>query len=108
MIWAICKFQFEGFHQWSGAPEEVAFLRNRHRHIFHCEVAISQEHDNRDIEFFTFKKELKSGIPLYIRGENDSCEMIGQRIKDMVERDHPGRIVIVQVFEDNENGAMVS
>jgi len=25
-----------------------------------------------------------------------------------VEHDHPNRLVIVQVFEDNENGAMVN
>ena len=108
MIWAIVRFQFQGVHRWKDAPEEVAFLRNEHRHVFHCEVAISQEHDNRDIEFFIFKKELESGIPLYIQGENDSCEMIAQRIKEMVEHDHPNRLVIVQVFEDNENGAMVN
>jgi len=108
IYWCIVKFRFTGFHCWPEAPEEVVFLRNRHRHIFHCEVCIEQRHDDRDIEFFIFKKELESGIPLYIQGENDSCEMIASRIKEMVERDHPGRIVIVQVFEDNENGAMVN
>ena len=107
MIWVVVKFQFPGFHCWPDAPEEVAFLRNRHRHIFHCEVAIQEVNDDRDIEFFLFKKELESGIPFYITGENDSCEMIAQRIKGMVEKDHPGRIVMVSVYEDNENGAIV-
>ena len=26
--------QLEGFHKWEQAPDEVAYLRERHRHMF--------------------------------------------------------------------------
>ena len=109
MIWAIVKFQFPGVHQYKDAPEEVAFLRNVHRHVFHCEVAVQQvEGVDRDIEYIMFKNALRNATPLFHTSVEDSCETMATNIRNFVLETFPDRQVIVQVFEDNENGTMVS
>ena len=109
MIWAIVRFQFPGVHRWKDAPEEVAFLKNEHRHIFHCEVAIQQvEGVDRDIEYIMFKNALQIAIPLFHTSVEDSCETMATNIRNFVLETFPDRQVIVQVLEDNENGAMVN
>ena len=52
----------EGFHAYPDAPDEVAFLRNRHRHLFHFRVYIEVFHDDREIEFFMFKRDVEKMI----------------------------------------------
>ena len=47
----VVKLQVEGLHQWQDCPiEDVSFLRDRHRHIFHIEVRKKVSHNDRDIE----------------------------------------------------------
>ena len=53
-IWV--TFQKEGIHKYPDAPDEVDFLRYPHRHIFHFKVQIEVFNDDRDIEFFIFKR----------------------------------------------------
>ncbi len=101
--------QFEAFHRWKDAPDEVAFLRSMHRHMFHVKVTIEVKHDDRDIEFIMFKRkvrdflrekyEMKEGI--------GSCEMIAESIIEYLKKEYPGRDVVVEVSEDGENGAIV-
>lgn len=49
---------FVGFHRWDSAPEEVAFLRDLHRHIFNVKVTVEVSHNDRDVEFFLLKKDV--------------------------------------------------
>jgi len=118
MIWAIVKFQFEGYHQWKDALEECKFLQNLHRHIFYCEVWVSQKHNERDIEYITFKNWLLDLIPSpqfqwvnlqqkFGISETDSCETMGTKIKGFIMEFYPNRKVKVKVMEDDENGAFV-
>lgn len=95
--------QFVGFHRWKDAPEEVKFLRDYHRHIFHVKLAVQVTHNNRQVEFFTLKKELDTFLELYKdQYFEESCEMIAQTLlKRFGAR-------IVNVSEDNENGATVT
>ena len=53
-------FQKEGIHRYPDAPEGVEFLRHPHRHMFHFRVEIEVFHDDRDIEFILFKRELEA------------------------------------------------
>jgi len=106
MIWAVVKFKFEGFHRWKKAPEFCKFLRNKHRHIFHCKVWVEVNHVERDIEFITFKNELKK-MKNDFHKINDSCETMAIRIQKYVQKNYPDRQVKVEVFEDGENGAVV-
>ena len=95
--------QFEGFHQWAGAPDEVGFLRNSHRHIFHVRVQFEVEHNDRDLEFILMKRKLDKFIADNIdKKDTGSCEMMAEKI---FKNFHPC-IVQVEVNEDGENGAI--
>ena len=94
---------FVGFHRWQDAPEEEAFLRNLHRHIFKVKVTFAVEHNDRNIEFFHKKKRLLgelARIEIFLRGEDGlSCEEIAETLMRKM------KAVRVIVSEDGENEA---
>ena len=100
-------FQKEGIHCYPGAPEEVKFLQNDHRHIFHFRVEIEVYHDDRDIEFIMFKRELEG---LYSDNILDldykSCEMMAEELRDYIVEIYEGRDLKIEISEDGENGAI--
>ena len=99
-------FQKEGIHRYPDAPEGVEFLRNPHRHIFHFRVDIDVHHNDRDIEFILFKRELET---LYsaatLEVDFKSCEMLAEDLIGYISGKYPGRKISVMVSEDGENGA---
>jgi hypothetical protein len=105
-IWV--TFQKEGIHKYPDAPDEVDFLRYPHRHIFKFKVQIDVEHDDRDIEFFIFKRWLES---LYqgniLQLDYKSCEMIADDLAKKIKDKYPGRRLAIDVSEDGENGCHV-
>lgn len=108
MIWAWVTAQFEGYHQWKDAPEEVAFLRDKHRHIFHVKVYVEQFHDDRDVEFILLKRWLEEQIVDMDRENLGSCEMIAEAILGKLKEGRlRKRAYKVEVSEDGENGALV-
>lgn len=107
------KFQKEGIHRYPAAAtdpklESVAFLAHPHRHIFHFYVTASVVHNDRDIEFIMLKRELAN---LYDTGvmqcDYKSCEMLAEELIDYLVKHYPNRTIKVEVFEDDENGAIV-
>ena len=91
-IWV--TFQKEGIHKYpaaltdpklkTGDEMDVSFLGYLHRHIFHFRVEIEVFHDDRDIEFIQFKRELES---LYAEEgamtlDYQSCEMIARELAE--------------------------
>lgn len=99
------NLQVEGLHKWEDCNlEDVIYLRNLHRHIFHIKVIKQVTHNNRDIEIILFKKGIISYIKDKYNGNfgNMSCEDIAENI--LVTFD----CHVVEVLEDNENGAIVS
>ena len=114
MIWV--TFQKEGIHKYPAALDDpslatgdeydVSFLGHPHRHIFHFKVAIEVFHDDRDIEFIMFKRELEG---LYEGGilqlDYKSCEMIADDLAAYIKDKYPGRELTIDVSEDGENGA---
>lgn len=56
------KTSFEALHRWKDAPDDVKFLRNYHRHIFHVIVRLPVAHDDRQLEFFVVKRLLDTFI----------------------------------------------
>ena len=106
-----CTLQVEGTHNWPGCPfEEVAYLRDPHRHMFHVKAYKEVFHDDRDVEFIMLKHEITTYLHqmyfdpmkhLLVFG-SQSCEMIGN---ELLERFELSR---VEVSEDNENGAIVT
>lgn len=103
-------FDFEGFHAYKAAPEEVAFLRDLHRHIFHVYATIEVYHDDREIEFIILKRFLSKFVEeVYPDKLVGSCEMVAETIYDRLKGEYGyDRYVRVEVYEDNENGGIVT
>lgn len=110
--YVIVRLQVDGLHNWPAAREhfrEVDFLSFEHRHVFHIEAKKEVFHDDRDVEFLMFKRDILDYLYDkyydYERRSHDfgpmSCEMIAKEVMENFE------CVSVSVFEDNENGAIV-
>ena len=106
-------FQIEGFHCWPEAKDvfpEVAFLSDRHRHMFHFKCYATVTHTNRDKEFILLKRELQRNLQLQFEKDVDnvlefgrmSCEDIGDWLLGQFDF-----LYRVEVSEDGENGAIV-
>ena len=106
--WIEVTFQKDGIHMYPLAPEGVEFLRFPHRHMFYFRVKVEVFHDDRDIEFILFKRDLED---LYnnqtLQLDHKSCEMMADDVIRYIQNAYPGRDVTVSVFEDNENGAIL-
>jgi len=108
----IVTLQVEGVHNWPNAKNvfpEVAFLSRAHRHIFHITAKKRVNHDDRDVEFIMFKRDILDYMKNkywreVIRAydfKSKSCEMIAKEIVNRFNLEY------CSVFEDNENGAEV-
>lgn len=106
MITIIVNTSFEGFHKYDNAPEEVSYLRNMHRHVFHVNVEMEVYHDNRELEFIMVKHTIDEFIQEVFIGTQgvQSCEQIGEKICKYLTEQYGERKIICTVLEDNENG----
>ena len=100
-------FQKEGIHQYPGAPAGVEYLQYPHRHMFHFKITLEVFHDDREVEFILFKRELERQ---YDQGtlqlDYKSCEMMADDIANYIMAHYPGRDLTVEVSEDGEKGAI--
>jgi hypothetical protein len=101
-----CKVLFEATHNWPACPfEEVSYLRDEHRHIFHITAYKPVTHSDRDVEFILLKhqiqKYLKEQYPTGQLGAK-SCEMLAEELICAFDLSQ------CEVSEDDENGAVVS
>ena len=105
-IWV--TFQKEGIHCYPDAPEEVAYLRQPHRHVFHFKVKTEVFHDDRELEFHMLKNELQA---LYtddiLKLDYLSCEMMARELAEYIKSKNPDRNFYVDVSEDGECGARI-
>jgi len=106
----VIQFEIEGVHHWPDCPhEDVAYLRDKHRHVFHVRTATAVGHGDREIEIIRHKRAmmrwLVKAFPRYKGGCLDfgkfSCEMIAEAIINEFGCDW------CRVLEDGENGALV-
>lgn len=97
------KSQFTGYHRWKDAPDDVDFLRDFHRHVFHVTLTMPVTHSNRDIEFFQLKRQLDSYLHAVYADNRfeQSCEAIALDILVFFKAQS------CEVSEDGENGAIV-
>jgi hypothetical protein len=114
MIWI--TFQREGIHKYpdaatnpklkTGDEYDVSFLAELHRHIFHFRIAIQVFHDDRDIEFIQFKRWCENIFNEGVLQLNfKSCEMLSDDLHEVIAAKYPGRVLIIEVSEDGENGS---
>lgn len=107
-IWV--TFQRVGFHAYPHAPEQVAYLSQRHRHVFKFKVTAEVFHEERELEFHMFQSELEH---LYqddakLELNNLSCESIAKNLIQVLLDKYPNRKFEVEVSEDGECGSVVS
>lgn len=101
-------FQKEGIHRYPDAPEGVEFLKHQHRHIFHFTVWIDVFHNERDIEFILFKRDLEAQYAWgVLQMDQKSCEMLAEDLINYISNKYTGRKISVIVSEDGENGAQL-
>lgn len=99
----IVNLQFEGIHRWSACPiEEVKYLRDPHRHVFHicCKKAVT--HDDRQVEIIQLKHRISEWLDTLYQGHDmgeTSCEMLAKKIAQRFGLNY------CSVLEDGENGA---
>ena len=108
----IVKLELDGMHNWPDARKvfpEVGFLSDVHRHVFHITAKKYVMHNDRDVEFIMFKRDVQDYLRnKYYREDYRShffgamsCEMIAKELLEYFDCEY------VSVFEDNENGAEV-
>lgn len=109
----IVRTTFEGVHRYADAPEEVAYLRQPHRHQFGVEVEIEVFHDDRELEFIMVKHRIENFIELCKAGrphwdmDKLSCEQVAICLANSLESAYGKREMIITIDEDGENGARV-
>lgn len=105
-----CTLQVEGTHNWPGCPfDEVAYLRDPHRHVFHVKAYKTVTHSDRDTEFIMLKHAIQQYLLAYFYDESIkmckfgamSCEMIAQLLIDQF------GLSRCEVSEDLENGCVL-
>ena len=64
-IWV--KFEVIGFHCYPDAPEQVAYLRERHRHKFGFTVSMPVTHNEREVEFVSKTRNFIPKLYLLLR-----------------------------------------
>lgn len=108
----IVNLDVEAFHCWPAAKDvfpEVAFLSDRHRHIFKICCKKKVTHSDRDVEIIMFKREVlnylyekysKTVLPI-CEFEHRSCEMLAEELLKQFDLEY------CAVLEDGENGAEV-
>ena len=108
----IVKLAVDGCHNFPKAAElfpEVAFLADRHRHMFHFTAACKVTHSDRDKEFIMLKRDIIEHInKYYYNAQTRTCEF-GSRSCEMLAEEVLNRFNAewVEVWEDMENGARV-
>jgi len=101
-IWVTASFA--AHHRWTNAPEDVSFLRDYHRHVFHVRMTMLVSHGDRALEFFQVKRRLESYLSACYTARyfEKSCEMIAKEILTNFNATQ------VSVSEDNENGGLAT
>lgn len=105
-VWV--TYRFVGFHKWADAPNQRAYLRDAHRHVFHVQLHVSVAHDNRDIEFHDLLDQLAAMCNALDHRQLGSCEQIAHAVACATHDKWPRRRVRCSVSEDGENGATVT
>ena len=102
MLSIVIKTQFTAIHHWPAAPDDVAYLRGPHRHLFYVTMKWGVTHEDRDMEFIQTKNNVDSFIRINWHNQYigfKSCENLAITLANKFDAD------FVSVFEDNENGA---
>lgn len=101
------KAEFRAQHRWADCPfEEVAFLREWHRHVFHVEIDLWVTHGDRDEEFFMVQHRLRTCVGQWEGKQVEkSCEMFAEAVLIYFSTYN---VRSVTVSEDGENSGTIT
>lgn len=106
-----CTLQVEGTHFWPTCPlEEVSYLRDIHRHVFHIKAFKLVYHDDRDTEFIHLKHEIQDYLRHQYFDDKKRLHEFGARSCEMIARDLIDFFDLsrCEINEDGENGAILT
>lgn len=106
-----CTLQLPGIHNWPGCPfDEVAYLRDPHRHMFHIKAFKDVYHDDRDVEFIMLKNEITQYLDDQYWDEETRCLYFGAMSCEMIAKELISVFDLssCEVSEDGENGAILT
>ena len=108
----IAKLEIEGLHNWpdaQGVFPEVGFLSNMHRHKWFITAKKRVNHDDRDVEFIMFKRDISEYLENKYYDSITRCLLFGSRSCEMIARElmDEFNLKYCSVFEDGENGAEI-
>lgn len=97
------KTTFVAWHRWKDAPEEFAYLRDFHRHLFHVTAELIVKKLDREVEFISLKHSIDDWLRDRWHGKRLelSCEQMAHKILKQF------HLNTISVSEDGENGARV-
>lgn len=106
-----CQTRWQDLHQWKGAPDQVFYLRDLHRHEFQCKLWVEVSHDDRDVEFIMMKEWFDWCVVPKLKGmpSTKSCEMMCELVAELAFQEFP--LVSkckVEISEDWENGSDIT
>ena len=109
-IRVVARVQVEGIHRWSVCPlEEVSYLRNYHRHMFHIHCKAYVNHADRDIEFIQLSHKVRDHLHKKYYNEQYQCLFFGDQSCEMLADDLVNKFNLYEceVNEDGEGGSIV-
>lgn len=106
----VARINLEGVHRWKECSlEEVAYLRDYHRHMFHIHAKCFVNHQNRDIEFIQLTHQIKQYLTDKYYSEQYKCLLFGDMSCEMIAQELVEKFGLYEceVNEDGESGAIV-
>lgn len=112
-IWV--TFKKIGYHCYPQAKTDpklasVSYLGDVHRHLFGFRVEVEVFHDDREIEFHMFQKEISNLFEDSMNINGKSCEMLADEVCEYIDLKYgktKKRFISVSVDEDGECGSTV-
>lgn len=102
------KNQIDLVHRFADAPEQVAYLKNPHRHTFKISSRVQVFHNDREIEFYMLRDFISETLRKTAFCLGISCEQLAEFVIGEIKLKYGShRRIIVSVFEDGINGAVV-
>lgn len=83
--YVVCAIQVQGFHCWPHAPEDLAYLRSSHRHVFEIRMEFSVNDSDREIEIIKRQNEITHYLISKYGDASGACQFDGMSCEHIAE-----------------------